>query len=131
MRLIDVGLLVSVAAAIAACAPVYPAAPPSIMLARVDPQEAAERAAVGSVLGAALGAGLGATFAINPGLGAVVGTEVGAPLGAIAGAVTAQPLPDYQPIPPSAAAVIPWFYDTWPPGYEQPPIASETPPPPR
>jgi outer membrane lipoprotein SlyB len=129
MRLVVVGLLMGVAA-VAACSPVYRASQPPITLARVDQQDAADRAAVGSVVGATLGAGLGAAFALDPGLGATVGVEVGGPVGAIVGAATAQPLPDYQPIPVPTAAVIPDFYDTWPPGYDRPPVGTAAPPPP-
>jgi hypothetical protein len=133
MRLVVLGACLGLAAGLSACAPGYPGGGPGpITLARVDPQDAAERAVVGGVLGSTLGAGLGASFAINPGIGALAGVEVGAPLGAAVGAATAQPLPDYHPIPvAAAAAATPGFYDTWPPGYERPPIASETPPPPQ
>ena len=96
---------------------------------RVDPQEAAERAIVGSAAGTAIGTGLGTTFAINPAIGAVVGAESGAALGAAIGVATAQPLPDYHPIAVPAAAVIPGFYDTWPPGYHEPPVTAAVPPP--
>jgi len=96
---------------------------------RVDPQEAAERAVEGAAIGAGLGTALGAAFSINPAIGAVVGVETGATLGAVVGAATAQPLPDYTPITIPAKAVIPGFYDTWPPGYHPPPVGSETPPP--
>jgi hypothetical protein len=131
MRLVVVGLLMGIAAGAGACAPVNSAGQPRLALARVDPQDAADRAVVGSVVGATLGAGLGAAFAINPGLGAAVGAEAGGPVGAIVGAATAQPLPDYKPIAVSSADFIPNFYDTWPPGYEPPPEVAETPPPPR
>src|SRR5437773_9083914 len=100
-----------------------------IGLSRVDPQEAAERALIGAALGTALGTGLGASFSINPAIGAVVGAEAGAALGAAVGVATAQPLPEYAPIALPTAAIIPGFYDTWPPGYHPPPIASQTPPP--
>ncbi len=130
MRLVVIGVLISVAGALGACVPANTAGQSPLTLARVDPQDAADRAAVGSVVGATLGAGLGATFAINPGLGAAVGAEAGAPIGAIVGAATAQPLPDYKPIAVPTAAVIPDFYDTWPPGYDRPPAGSDTPPPP-
>jgi hypothetical protein len=140
MRLMVVrGVLVGLAAALSGCVGVYgptavgaaqyPPAPFGVELARVDPQDAAERALTGSVLGAALGTGLGAAFAINPAIGAVVGAESGAVFGAEIGALTAQPLPDYVPIPPPSAALIPDFYDTWAPGYRPPPVASQTPPP--
>lgn len=101
-----------------------------ISVARVDRDDAADRALVGSALGTALGTGLGATFAINPGVGTLIGAESGAAIGAAIGAVTAQPLPAYKAIAVPTAAVIPGFYDTWPPGYEPLPIASEAPPPP-
>ena len=130
MRLVVVGLLMGVAAGVGACAPVTTARQPPFTLARVDRQEAADRAVVGSVVGATLGAGIGAAFAINPGLGAAVGAGIGAPIGAVVGAATAQPLPDYKPIPIPTAAVIPDFYDTWPPGYDRPPVGAELPPPP-
>ena len=97
---------------------------------RIDAQEAAERAVEGAAVGAALGAGLGATIGINPGLGALVGTEIGAPLGAAIGVATTHPLPDYKPIAVPASAVIPQYYDRWPPGYHAPPLGSWTPPPP-
>lgn len=121
--------LVGVAAALAGCVQAYGTAPTGVVLARVDPDEAAERALVGATAGAALGTGLGAVFAINPAIGAVVGAESGAALGAAVGVITAQPLPDYKPIAVPTAHVIPGFYDTWPPGYHAPPIASQTPPP--
>jgi len=97
---------------------------------RVDTQEAAERAVEGAAVGAALGAGIGATVGINPGLGALVGVEIGAPLGAAIGVATTTPLPDYKPIAVPASAVIPGYYDRWPPGYHAPPLGSWTPPPP-
>src|ERR1700722_9472653 len=87
--------------------------------ARVDPEEAAERALVGAVAGTALGTGIGAAFAINPGIGAVIGAESGAAIGAAVGAVTAQPLPDYKPV--ALPAGPPAFYDGWPPRYTPPP----------
>jgi hypothetical protein len=98
-------------------------------LARVDPQEAAERAIVGAAAGTALGTGLGTIASINPAIGAVVGAEAGAAIGAAIGVATAQPIPDYKLIALPAVPVVPGFYDTWPPGYHQPPIASQTPPP--
>jgi hypothetical protein len=97
---------------------------------RLDPEEAAERGIAGAALGAALGASLGAIVGINPGLGALVGTEIGAPVGAAIGVATTPPLPDYKPIAVPAAAVIPGYYDRWPPGYHAPPLGSWTPPPP-
>lgn len=97
----------------------------------VDPQDAAGRAVEGAVLGATLGAAVGAIFAINPGLGATWGTEAGGALGAAVGIATAEPLPSYKPIPIPAAAAIPEFYDTWPPGYDTPPTGTRAPPPPR
>jgi hypothetical protein len=95
----------------------------------VDPQDAAGRAVEGAVLGATLGAALGSIFAINPAIGATVGTEAGGALGAAVGIATAQPLPSYKPIAIPAEAVIPGFYDTWPPGNVPPPTGSLAPPP--
>ena len=130
MRLMVVrGALIGIAAALSGCVEAYGPAPFTIGLARVDPQDAAERAVIGSVLGAALGTGLGAAVAINPAVGAVIGVESGAAIGAAIGAATAQPLPSYAPIATPSAALIPSFYDTWPPGYRPLPIASQTPPP--
>jgi hypothetical protein len=131
MRLILVRtVLIGLAAALSGCVDAYGPTPLDLGLARVDPVEAGERAIVGAALGTALGTGIGATFAIDPAIGAVIGAESGAAIGAAIGAVTAQPLPDYAPIPIPTAAIIPGFYDTWPPGYHPPPIASQTPPPP-
>ena len=128
MRLMVVrGALIGFAAVLSGC--VEPYGPAPFELARVDPQDAAERALIGSVLGAALGTGIGAIVAINPAVGAVIGVESGALIGAAVGAATAQPLPSYAPIPIERAALIPGFYDTWPPGYRPPPVASQTPPP--
>jgi uncharacterized membrane protein len=130
MRLIFVRtVLIGLAAALSGCVEVYGPAPPGIELSRVDPVDAGERAIVGAALGAALGTGIGATFSINPAIGAVIGAESGATIGAAIGAATAQPLPDYAPIAIPTAAIIPGFYDTWPPGFHPPPIASQTPPP--
>ena len=132
MRLITMGAgLIGLAASLCGCVIepyVTPPAPP-LEVARVDPDEAAERALIGGVLGAALGTGLGATFALNPAIGAVVGVESGAAIGAAIGVMTAQPLPDYKPVAVPQEAVIPGFYDTWPPGYRPPPINAQTPPP--
>ena len=128
MRLLVVGgVLIGLAAVLSGCVEANGPAP--IGLARVDPQEAAERAVIGAALGTALGTGLGAVFAINPGIGAVVGAESGAAIGAAVGVMTAQPLPDCAPIPVERAALIPGFYDTWPPGFRPPPVATQTPPP--
>jgi hypothetical protein len=130
MRLLLVRtVLIGLAAALPGCVGVYGPAPLDLGLARVDLVEAGERAVVGAALGTALGTGLGASFAINPAIGAVVGAESGAAIGAAIGAATAQPLPDYAPIAIPTAAIIPGFYDTWPPGYHPPPVASQTPPP--
>jgi hypothetical protein len=132
MRLIVVrGVLIGLAATLSGCVEVSGPgpAPVGIELSRVDPQDAAERALIGSVLGTALGTGIGASLAINPGVGAVIGAESGAAIGAAVGAITAQPLPDYTPIAVPNAALIPDFYDTWPPGYRPPPVDSQTPPP--
>ena len=121
--------LIGLAAALAGCVEVYGPAPFDIALSRVDPVDAGERAIVGAALGTALGTGIGATFAINPAIGAVIGAESGAAIGAALGAATAEPLPDYAPIAVPTVAIIPGFYDTWPPGYRPPPVASQTPPP--
>jgi len=117
MRLAVTGGLVALAAMLSACAP---------YVSTVDPEIATERAAVGSVLGAALGTGLGATFAINPAIGAVVGAESGAALGAAVGVITSPPPPTYEPIAVPVEAVIPGFYDGWPPSYYAPPGNPET-----
>ena len=140
MRLLVVrGALFGLAASLSGCVEVYAPAPVApvvvapapfvVELARVDPQDAAERALIGAVLGSALGTGLGAIVAINPGIGAVIGAESGAVIGAAIGAATAQPLPDYAPIPVPSATLIPAFYDTWAPGFRPPPITSQIPPP--
>ena len=122
--------LIGFAVALSGCVEIYGPGPTGFALARVDPEEAAERAIVGSVLGSALGTGIGAVFAINPAIGAVVGAGSGAAIGAAIGVATAQPLPDYAAIAVPSTAVIPGFYDTWPPGYRPPPVTSQTPPPP-
>src|SRR6266571_3333571 len=101
--------LIGLAAALSGCVEVYGPAPPGIELSRVDPVDAGERAIIGAALGA------------------VIGAESGATIGAAIGAATAQPLPDYAPIAIPTAAIIPGFYDTWPPGFHPPPIASQTP----
>jgi ABC-type enterobactin transport system permease subunit len=92
----------------------------------IDPEQATERAVTGAVLGAALGTGIGVTSAINPALGAVIGVESGAAVGAAIGVMTTPPIPEYKPIPVPAEAVIPDFYDNWPPGYYRPPGNPET-----
>jgi len=122
-------VLMGFAVALSGCVGVNGPAPLDIGLSRVDPVDAAERAVVGAALGTALGTGVGASFAINPAIGAVVGAESGATIGAAIGAATAQPLPDFAPIAIPTAAIIPDFYDTWPPGYHPPPVTSQTPPP--
>lgn len=130
MRLIVVRAgLIGLAVTLSGCVEVSGPAPFGIAVARVDPEEAAERALVGAALGTALGTGIGATFSINPAIGAVVGAESGAALGAAVGVMTAQPLPAYAPIAAPSASAIPGFYDTWPPGSHPPPIAAQTPPP--
>ena len=91
-----------------------------------DVEDPGQRAAAGAVLGATAGAALGATLAIDPPLGALIGAESGAALGAVTGAITAPPEPSYRPIPVPAEAVIPRFYDNWPPGYYAPPGNPET-----
>lgn len=95
----------------------------------VDPDDAAQRAAVGGALGAALGAGLGVTLAIDAGIGATVGAASGAAIGAAAGVLTAQPAVTYAPIAPPETAVIPNFYDGWAPGNHPPPAGTSAPPP--
>ena len=127
MRAALVGFAGAVAAAAGGCVPVYSG---TVEIVRVDPEDAAERAAIGALVGATLGTGLGAIFAINPAIGAVVGVEAGAAIGAGIGAITAQPLPSYAPVVVPAEALIPGFYDAWPPGYHAPPIPAATPPPP-
>jgi hypothetical protein len=122
--------LIGLAAVLAGCVDASGTAPLDLALSRVDPVDAGERAIVGAALGTALGTGIVASFAINPAIGAVVGAESGATVGAAIGAATAQPLPDYAAIAIPASAIIPGFYDTWPPGYHPPPIVSQTPPPP-
>jgi Glycine zipper len=97
---------------------------------RVDMEQAAERTIEGAAIGAALGASVGAMVAINPAVGALIGTEVGAPIGAAVAYATTPPLPDYRPIVVPAGAVIPGFYDRWPPGQHPPPVGSSVPPPP-
>ena len=131
MRLTFVGAaLIGLAAALPGCVAPYGPLPGGFQLARVDPEDAEDRAVIGTWLGGALGTGLGATFALDPGVGALFGAASGAAIGAAIGAITAQPIPDYVPIAVPKEAVIPGFYDTWPPGYHVPPIESQTPPPP-
>jgi hypothetical protein len=126
-RLVGAGLI-GLAAALSACADAYTALPFDLTLSRVDPEEAAERAIVGAALGAGLGAGLGTMASINPGIGTIAGAQIGAATGALIGVATTPPVPDYRPIA-VPTALIPSFYDTWPPGYRPPPIASQIPPP--
>jgi len=121
--------LIGLVILLSGCAEVFGPDRLDLSIARVDPEDAAERAVIGAALGSALGTGIGATAAINPGVGWAVGAKVGATAGAIIGAATAQPIPDYAPIPPEAAAAIPGFYDTWPPGYRPLPPAAQAPPP--
>src|ERR1051325_8278379 len=97
-RLLLVAGLIGFAAGLSGCVEgAYGPEAIDFAAARVDPQDAAERAVMGSVLGAALGTGLGASFAINPAIGSLVGVESGAAIGAAVGALTAQPLPSYAP----------------------------------
>lgn len=127
MRGFGVGMAaVGLLALLAGC--VEPYAQPQ----RVDAEDAADRALIGSVLGAALGTGIGTTVSINPAIGAVIGVESGAAIGAAVGAMTAQPIPDYAPIPTALASAIPQYYDDWPPGpgFHGPAIAAGAPPPP-
>jgi len=119
------------AAALAGCVAPPGGPAPAVSLARVDPEDAAERMLVGSAAGAAVGSGLGAIFSINAGIGSIVGAEAGATIGAAIGAATAHPIPAYKAIPVPVAAVVPEFYDTWPPGYAGGPAATaQVPPPP-
>lgn len=122
--------LIGLAAALPGCVAPYGPPPLGFQLARVDPEDAEDRAVIGTALGATLGTGLGAAFAIDPGVGALFGAVSGAAIGAAIGVITAQPIPDYAPIVVPREAVIPGFYDTWPPGHHPPPIESQTPPPP-
>jgi len=43
--------------------------------------------------------------------------------------MTSAPPPTYDPIPAPSEAVIPGFYDNWPPGYHLPPTNTEAQPP--
>ena len=130
MRLICVGAgLIGLAAVLSGCAEPGDTLPFGLGLSRVDPQEAAERAVVGAAVGTAMGTAIGTSVALNPAIGSIVGAESGAAIGAVIGAATAQPLPSYAPILVPSEPVIPGFFDTWPPGYYQPPIAAQTPPP--
>jgi hypothetical protein len=43
--------------------------------------------------------------------------------------MTSAPPPTYAPIPVPTEAVIPGFYDNWPPGYHLPPTNTEAQPP--
>ena len=120
MRLPSLGTI-AVAASLSACAPLHP----------VDPQDAYERSVAGATLGTALGTGLGATFAINPALGAVSGAAGLAPSWAASpGSLPPRRYRAYHPVAVPAQAVIPHFYDGWPPGYHAPPGNPETQPPP-
>ncbi len=131
MRLIGVAAMaIGFAAALSGCVAPYGPTPAGFQLARVDPEDAEDRAVIGGVLGGALGTSVGAMFAIDPGVGALFGAASGAALGTAVGAMTAQPIPDYAPIAVPREAVIPGFYDTWAPGNHPPPIGSQTPPPP-
>jgi hypothetical protein len=125
MRLAVLGAIGVLAAGLSACAPY--AAPP--YATAVDPEQATERAAAGAVLGSAIGAGIGATFATAPPVGAMAGAEIGGGLGAALGVMTSAPPPTYDPIPVPNQAVIPDFYDNWPPAYHLPPTNTEAQPP--
>jgi hypothetical protein len=129
MQLGFVVAVVGLAAALSGCVELSDAGSRGFEVARVDPEDGAERAVVGAAAGTALGTGLGAMFAINPAIGSIIGAESGATIGAAIGAMTAQPLLNYAPIPLPTATVIPGFFDTWPPGYHLSPIGSQTPPP--
>ena len=115
MRLATLAITAVVATGLSGCAPYA-----------IDPEQASERALTGAVLGAALGTGIGAITAIDPALGVVIGVKSGAAAGAAIGVMTTPPIPEYQPIPIPASAVIPGFYDDWPPGYYRPPGNPET-----
>jgi hypothetical protein len=115
MRLASLAVVAAIA--LSACTP-------------VDPEDAAERAVGGAAVGTALGVFIGTAGSINPAIGAVIGAETGAALGTAIGIATAAPIPSYHPIAVPAQAVIPRFYDTWPPGYHAPPGNPETVPPP-
>ncbi len=117
--------LLGLAMAVSGCSP---SALPSFEISRIDPEDAADRALIGAIAGAALGTGLGATLAITPAVGAVVGVEAGAAIGATIGVLTAQPIPAYGAV--AVPEGPPGFYDTWPPGYQPPPIKAGAPPPP-
>jgi hypothetical protein len=125
MRLAITGAIAVLAAGLSACAP-YTAEP---YATAVDPEQATERAAAGAVIGAALGAGLGATAAPAVPAGAIAGAEIGSGVGAAVGVMTSAPPPTYDPIPVPTQAVIPNFYDNWPPGYHLPPTNTEAQPP--
>ena len=118
MRLAIVAMTAVVAAALSGCAPYAQTSG--------DPEQATERALTGAVLGAAIGTGVGVVAAINPAAGAVIGVESGAAVGAAIGVMTTPPIPAYKPIPVPTEAVIPGFYDNWPPGYFRPPGNPET-----
>ena len=97
-----------------------------------DPNDPNAKAKRGAGVGAAAGAIVGAIIGNQSGgnrTGAVVGAAAGAAIGAAIGVMTAQPLPAYKQIAVPQEAVIPGFYDTWPPGSHSPPIAAQTPPP--
>jgi hypothetical protein len=125
MRLAITGAIIVLAASVSACAPY--AAPP--YATAVDPEQATERAAAGAVLGSAIGSGIGATFATAPPVGVIAGAEIGGGIGAAIGVMTSAPPPTYDPIPVPSQAVIPGFYDNWPPGYHLPPTNTEAQPP--
>src|SRR6202000_506752 len=103
--------VIGMAAVLSGCVAVYGDSS-GIRVARVDPEDAAERALTGAVAGTALGPRLRPIFSTNPATAAVVGAESGATLGAGIGYLTAQPIPDYAPIAVPESAVIPGFYDT-------------------
>jgi hypothetical protein len=125
MRLAIIGAVAVLAAGLSACAP-YTATP---YYTAVDPEQATERAATGALIGAAIGAGIGATASTIPPAGAIAGAEIGSGIGAAVGVMTSAPPPTYDPIPVPQQAVIPGFYDNWPPGYHLPPTNTEAQPP--
>ncbi len=97
--------------------------------ARLDPEVAAERGAIGGLLGGLRGPGIGSAVAIDSAVGATIGGPAGFAAGAIIGIATADPLPSYGPVALPGDALVPGFYDSWPPGYYAPALGSRTPPP--
>ena len=120
MRLAALGLI-AVAAALSACAP----------LIMVDPQDAAERD--GRRRGARHGAGHRARRHLCDQPGDRRGDRRREPARRSAASPGSSPRRRCRPTirsPCRLEAVIPHFYDSWPPGYHAPPGNSETQPPP-